>query len=124
MLESLSNGRDKRRFPRVQPHPAKPVEVQLMGSNFLEVVPAADISEAGIGIQLHHGVEGYDFDHVIEMVVTIPGQRPFVVRGRVRSKSLRGMDHVLGVEFVRLGDADRRTVSRYVDRLLLVGRGC
>ncbi len=95
-----------------------------MGSNFLEVVPAADISEAGIGIRLDHGVDGYDFDHIIEIVVTIPGQRPFVVRGRVRSKSLRGQHHVLGVEFVRLSEDDRRKVIKYVDRLLLVGRGC
>ncbi len=95
-----------------------------MGSNFLEVVPAADISVAGIGIRLDHEVDGYDFDHQVEIVLTIPGQRPFVVRGRVRSKSVRGRHHVLGVEFTRLSDVDRRRVAEYVDRLLLVGRGC
>jgi len=124
MLESLSSGRDQRRYPRVRPHPAKPVEVQLLGTNFLEVVSAADISEAGIGIRLEHGVEGYDFDHLVEIVLTIPGQRPFVVRGRVRSKSMRGNHHVLGVQFTHLPVQDRRTISQYVDRLLLVGRGC
>jgi hypothetical protein len=116
--------RDKRRFPRVQPHAAKPVEVQLLGTNFLEVVPAADISVSGIGICLDHEIVDYDLDHEIEIVVTLPGEKPFVTRGRVRSKSQRGTVYVLGLEFQKVPREARDYLARYVEVMLVLGRRC
>jgi hypothetical protein len=115
---------DKRKFPRVVPHETKPVQVHLMGTNFLEVLTAADISEGGIGIRVSHSFEGYDMDRQVEVVVSLPGAKAFMARGRLRSKSVRENTHVFGVQFTYVADEGKELLSEYVTRMLLLGRGC
>ncbi len=37
--------KEKRRFVRVKPKPEEPIEVQLIGANFIDILNVRDISE-------------------------------------------------------------------------------
>lgn len=108
----------------MRPYEAHPVEVQLVGTNFIEVLAAVDLSEGGVGVRVPYAFEGYDLNRQVDVILTLPGQRPFLARGRIRSKSARGGEHVFGVEFTYVADAGRPAIAAFVARMMLVGRGC
>jgi hypothetical protein len=66
---------EKRRYVRVKPKPEEPVEVQLMGSNFIDVLYAKDISEGGIGIIVEHDFKDYDIGGLIDIIITLPKKK-------------------------------------------------
>src|SRR5512138_2195680 len=106
---------ERRRHPRVMPYDAHPVEVQLVGTNFIEVLRATDISVGGIGVRVGYEFAGYDLDHEVDVIITLPGKRPFRARGKVRSKSARGRDHVFGVEFTFVAETGRAPLAEFVE---------
>ena len=62
-----------RRPTRVRPLPGASVEVQIMGTNSLDILHARDISVRGVGVLVPHLFEGCDIDSRVELVVTLPG---------------------------------------------------
>jgi hypothetical protein len=50
--------KEKRCYIRVKPKDDEPVEIQLIGANFIDVLNAKDISEGGVGIFVEHDFEG------------------------------------------------------------------
>ena len=102
------------RHPRVRPKKSEPIEVQIMGEGFLEVLHARDISCGGVGVLVSHGFEGYDLDQEVELILSLPGVRSFCIGGRIRHSSEYRGDTFFGVEFVDLPREDRRKIKRYV----------
>lgn len=88
-----------------------------MGERFLDIFEARDISTSGVGIYVPYRFEGCDLRNPVELVITLPGARPFLVKGRLvhRSKMER---EFFGVEFIDLGEVERSEIACYVsDRL-------
>jgi hypothetical protein len=105
--------RDDTRF---RPHPSRPVSVQVMGPNSIDVLTARDIALKGVGIYLPHGFEGWRTQPDVELVITLPGQRPFLTKGKVRHRtSAFGDESFFGVEFVDLAKQRREQIRRYLD---------
>ncbi len=105
--------RDDTRF---RPHPSRPVSVQVMGPHSIDVLTARDIALKGVGIYLPHGFEGWRECPRVELVITLPGQRPFLAKGRVRhsTNDLKN-ESFFGVEFVELPVKRREQIRRYLD---------
>ena len=108
---------EKRRYVRVKPKPEEPVEVQLMGSNFIDVLYAKDISEGGIGIIVEHDFKDYDIGGLIDIIITLPKKKTFKVKGRIIHKNIVN-NHFFGVEFVDISEQNREMIREYLKKRL------
>jgi hypothetical protein len=89
--------------------------VQIMGAHSLDVLRARDISSTGIGIFVPHRFEGIDLDNQVELVISLPQQRPFVTWGRIRHATERGGGSPFyGVQLTQLSDEHRGRLSAYL----------
>ncbi len=113
---------EQRKHPRVLPLVRKPVEIQLMGSDFLEVLVAHDISVGGVGIRVDHPFSGYDLSVEIQLLIKLPGKRSFIAQGLVRHKATKDGWEIYGVEFTRLPPEGEADLAAYVERMLELGR--
>ncbi|MGI9590052.1 MAG: PilZ domain-containing protein [Myxococcota bacterium] len=101
--------------PRYRPRNAHPVEVQIMGPHLLDVLKARDISTTGIGVFVPHRFEGFNLDTQLELVITLPRQRPFLTLGRIRHATERGGESpFFGVQLTQLSRAQRDTLETYL----------
>jgi hypothetical protein len=105
---------DRRRHMRVVPDPARPVEVQIMGPGFLEIVDALNVSVGGIGVFIPHGLDVEYLNKPVEVILTLPRCRPVHLRGIIRHLDGYSDPCHLGVEFARLTEAVQAALERFV----------
>lgn len=91
-----------------------------MGSTFLEVLTVEDISVGGVGVRVPHGFRLGDFDQTVQLIVALPGHRPFKAAAVIRHQRGAQDSSKFGVEFVSVGDP--QAVAAYVDHMLALGR--
>lgn len=108
---------NQRAAPRVKPPRTASVEVQIMGTDHLDVLPARDISISGIGVQVPHRFAGCDLGTEVELVITLPGLRPFMAYGIIRHWSGSSSDH-FGVEFTRIDSRHVSAIGAYIKEYL------
>lgn len=102
---------------RVKPVPTKPIEVQIMGSDSLDVLRAKDVSVSGIGVRVPHRFAGCDILSEVELVITLPGGRPFIAQGVVRHSRLEGSSSdFFGIEFTSISDDNLDRIRGYVEQ--------
>jgi hypothetical protein len=106
---------ERRQSPRVEPDPFHPVEVQIMGSGFLEIVEAADLGVGGVGFYLPHGVDGSLLNTPVEIIITLPRARSIHLRGVLCHLDPNSDPCRLGVRFARLPPNAAALIQRYVD---------
>ncbi len=104
---------NKRANGRVRPPRNSPVQVQIIGRRSLDIVNARDISESGVGVYLPHDMEDLGAGTEVELVISLPGVRPFSAHGAIRHVT-EGRDSYFGVEFTRLANESRDHLSQYV----------
>jgi hypothetical protein len=92
-----------------------------MGVGFLDVVRARDIGVGGVGVRVSHNFSGSDTDAAVELVLVLPREEAFIVRGIIRHLSNEGGDHYFGVAFESLTTEHRARIERYVARRLAEG---
>ena len=111
-----------RRHSRVKPSVAHPIQVQINGEGFIEVLRARDISLGGLGVHVSHHFDGCDIHSEVELVVKLPGEKPFVTRGQIRNISAKSDSAGLyGVEFVALSPEASARLDAYVARRIAEG---
>jgi hypothetical protein len=113
----------QREHPRVRPLPGTTIEVHIMGSGFLEVLSARDISVGGVAIVVPHDFSGSSIDDPVDVIVKLGSEKPFTARGVIRHLSKNAGDHFFGVQFIGLSDENLARVQRYVDKRLAQGGG-
>ncbi len=106
----------RRRHPRVEPAPGKPIEVHIVGDGFLDVFRAADVSVGGVGIRVAHDFRGCNIADPVELVIKLPGAKSFTARGVIRHRSDLPLGHVYGVQFTRVSDSGKRLLADYIDQ--------
>lgn len=122
-MDHLARGKrpaDQRRTPRVRPASGRPIEVQLEGTDFLDIFRAEDISEGGMKVVVPHLFEGCDVDREIDLIVKLPAIRAFSARGRIRHRRTDAVT-TFGVEFTKLSATDRARVAAYVNKRISEG---
>lgn len=113
----LTNRLKRRSEQRYQPPASLTVEVHIMGSESLNILRARDISPSGIGVHVPHGFSPGDLDSELDLVVTLPGSRSFLARGRVRHQNHIAIPNFFGVEFTDMKPEHRDEIRRFVRRL-------
>jgi hypothetical protein len=108
---------NQRAAPRVQPPKTAGVEVQIMGEDHLDVLPAKDISVSGIGVSVPHRFAGCDLGTEVELVITLPGMRSFRAYGIIRHWTGSTSDH-FGVQFTRIDSRHVSAISSYIKECL------
>ncbi len=116
------NGEEQRRHPRVIPMSHEPVEVQLMGGSFLEVVTALDISIGGVCIDVAHGFSQPEMSEQVQLILTLPGKKSFKAKGAIRHLTVADGSGRFGVEFIDLDPVHRKVIEDYVEQMLHFGR--
>lgn len=118
----LSNPAERRRYPRALPLSTKPVEIQLMGTRFLDVVEAEDISERGLAIRVSHEFAGCNLESAVDLIITLPGRPSFKARGIIRHAAAGSDRTLFGVELTQISSTNQAAIGRYVDYLVALGR--
>ncbi|HEX5057315.1 MAG TPA: PilZ domain-containing protein [Gammaproteobacteria bacterium] len=116
-MNAKAKNANQRVAPRVKPPKAAAVEVQIMGTDHIDVLPARDISISGIGVQVPHRFAGCDLGTEVELVITLPGMRSFRAYGIIRHWSGSSSDH-FGVEFTRIDARHVSSISSYIKEYL------
>ena len=103
------------RSGRVVPRPDAPVEVQVMGRGSLDVLRARNVSRSGIGVFVPHGFEGCDLEAEVELIITLPGGRPFRAKGAIKHwTQTSGVGQHFGLEFTEMTRTHRTEIRDYV----------
>jgi len=103
------------RNDRVVPDTEHPVEVQVMGPGFLDILYARDVSEGGLGLFVSHGFRGCDLEGEVELVVTLPSRKCFGARGIIRHRTEHEDERFFGLEFTQLSEHNRLALREFVD---------
>jgi hypothetical protein len=100
---------------RVRPDPERPVEVQVMGPGFIDVLHARDVSASGLGIFVPHGFVGCDVKQGVDLIVKLPDRPSFRASGVLRHRTTEGLRSFFGVELTRISDRARQAIVDYVE---------
>lgn len=100
---------------RVRPDPQRPVEVQVMGPGFIDVLHARDVSESGLGIFVPHGFAGCDVKQGVDLIVKLPDKPSFSAAAVLRHRTTEGSRSFFGVELTRVSDRARQALREYVE---------
>jgi hypothetical protein len=110
----------RRAHSRVRPKPGETIEVQVIGTDFLDIMEVRDISAGGLGLQVPHLFEGSSLESQVDVIIKLPRERPFSARGVIRHVSNGTW---FGVEFTLLPDPARLRIERYVAARIAEGAG-
>ena len=110
---------EKRKTVRVAPIPSEPVEVQIIGEDFVDVHHAQDIGRDGMCIEVQHGFSQCDINSELDLIVTLPGGDPFKARGTLRQKKAKKTaGGFFGIELTAIAKRNREAIEGYVEDLL------
>lgn len=114
---------NKRKDQRVTPHEQEPVEVQVIGDGFMDILTAKDIGPGGVGVYVSHGFQGLNIVCDVEVIISIPRQKSFKARGVIKHK--RQLSHhseqqgdFFGILFTQLCNKHRQLLEHYVEQRL------
>ncbi len=93
-----------------------------MGSGFLDVLEARDVSAGGLGLTVPHRFVGYDLEGEIQILIKLPGLKPFLVKGVVRRKQGAGDGTWYGIEFTQVDSAAHQRLIGYIEEMVALGR--
>lgn len=107
----------KRRSERVKPLAKEPVEVQMMSTGSIDILKAFDISVSGIGVQTPNAYDIECRQQNVDLVITLPGTRPFQATGVVRHvSSSKKLKKCFGVEFTQIGAQQIANIEDYINQ--------
>ncbi len=84
-----------------------------MGAGFLDLAAARDISPGGVGVIVSHRFEGCRIHEDVDLLISLPGEPPFLVRGHIRHRTKTHEDF-FGVEFRQISRVDRQRIAQYM----------
>ncbi len=114
---------EQRQKQRVRPGLGDPVEIQIMGTDFLDIFLARDVSETGMGIEVPYKFEGCDIDHPIELIITLPPDNCFKASGIIRHSDVKlSKQGIFGVEFISIQHGHENDIKIYINEMLKTGK--
>ena len=106
----------------MSPPKGKPVEVQIIGFDFFEVVylKSKDVGAGGISIYVPHHFKGCAINRQVDLVITLPDDIPFKAKGVIRHKeSVNSEEGSFGVYFTEINDKDRLSIKDFIQKNLV-----
>lgn len=112
--------KENRRYVRIIPPPENPVEIQVIGQGFIEVLSAKDISVGGACVAVPHGFAGCNLNQEVELVITLPEEVSFKAKGKIRHQQKTGSNSgYFGVEFAEIGPEGYYMIEKYIRNILI-----
>lgn len=110
---------EKRKNLRVVPSLDAPVEVEIIGRDFVGAIFAHDICEKGIAIIVPTLFEGCNIDASVEIIIALPEVGLFKARGLIRHIHMDPpVPGILGVQFTAIEEDDHTLLKRYIEKQL------
>lgn len=109
--------RTHRNSIRVIPDPNAPIEIQIIGQTFLDVLSARDICVDGIGVNVPHRFKGCDIGQSVTLIISLPHLKSFQVTGKIRHEPRKGKNY-FGLEFETISPQAQRCIADYVEYML------
>ena len=100
---------------RVTPSRNAPVEIPVMGRGRRDVLNARHVRQTGIGLYVPHRFIGCDPHEEVELVITLPRERPFLARGIIKHRTdSESEGRHFGVHFTEISRVQRAKIRDYV----------
>jgi hypothetical protein len=112
-------GPERLRAPRFIPPRDMPAELQIIGTDLIEIPKVLDISDNGLAISVPHEFNGQAHEQHVDLLLTLHHQGTLRARGTIRHVSRGRADTtVFGVEFNAMADEDRAKIRNYLAAIL------
>ena len=109
---------EKRQFVRGPAGDDQPIEVQIMGDVFLDILKAKDISTNGIGVHVPHEFRGCNINDEVDLILTLSNERPFNAKGVIINSSSSSGGY-FSVEFTGITSENKNLIYNYIHTRLL-----
>ncbi|EPG65723.1 type IV pilus assembly protein PilZ [Leptospira wolffii serovar Khorat str. Khorat-H2] len=94
-----------------------------MGNGFLEILLAQDVSQGGMAVRVPHKFSGYDIHSSVELVVSLPGYKPFKAMGLIKHLSAsKEAEGIFGLQFTQVDAKGKQFLGDYVRKLASLRR--
>ncbi len=110
--------KEKRQHIRVPVENDHPIEVQIMGDAFLDVLNAKDVSTSGVGVYVSHEFRGCNINDEVNLVLTLNNETPFNAKGTIIHSSVTGKGY-FSVEFTGISSENKKLIYDYIHTRLL-----
>ena len=104
----------KRRMERVKPACGEPIEVQIMGSDSIDILNAFDISTSGIGVKTPSYYKVGTIKKEVSLIISLPNDKPFTARGVLRHVT---DGDCFGVEFTTIAKPAVGKIQHYIQQM-------
>jgi hypothetical protein len=112
---------ERRRAPRFIPPRDMPAELQIIGTDVLEIAKVLDISDNGLAISVPHEFNGKAPEQHVDLLLTLHGQGTVRARSIIRHVSRGRADTtIFGVELNAMSDDDRAKLRNYLAAIVKV----
>ena len=101
---------------RFRPGPGQPAQIQIMGPHSLEVHEIRDLALRGVALYLRPDIRPPQVGARVELILSLPGERPFLACGVVRHRTYEQADRpFLGIEFTVMEARRREQLRNYLE---------
>jgi hypothetical protein len=110
---TVVNPSDRRNTIRIVPDDHEPINININGENFIDILKANDIGVGGVGITVPHGFQKCNLNSLVSFIIELPidGKKKFIkVQGVI--KHLNG--NRFGVAFKNMPEMARFTIRKYI----------
>ena len=116
---------EQRREKRVAPRELEPVEVQIMGDGFIDILYAKDIGKNGLGIHVPKNYMSAKVKCEVNLIISLPGCKSFDASGVIKHAGRIGADSEFksfGIHFTRINPQHRGLLENYFQKIVADNR--
>jgi len=111
-----ANPFELRENTRFRPGPGQPAQIQILGPYSLEVHEIRDLALRGVALYLRPDIRAPQVGARVELILSLPGERPFLACGVVRHRTHEAGDRpFLGIEFTVMESRRRDQLRNYLE---------
>ncbi|MES2673302.1 MAG: PilZ domain-containing protein [Pseudomonadota bacterium] len=98
---------------RIVPPANEPIQININGENFIDILQANDISLGGIGITVSHGFKNCNLNAMVSFIIELPiDEKKSIVKVQGIITHVSG--NRFGVAFKNLPEMSRFTIKKYI----------
>ncbi|MES2823263.1 MAG: PilZ domain-containing protein [Pseudomonadota bacterium] len=98
---------------RIVPPPNEPINININGENFIDILQANDISLGGIGITVTHGFKNCNLNAAVSFIIELPiDEKKSIIK--VQGVITHVSGNRFGVAFKNLPEISRFTLKKYI----------
>ncbi|MFZ2630659.1 MAG: PilZ domain-containing protein [Desulfosalsimonadaceae bacterium] len=108
----MSGVKTRRRYLRVKPETGNPVNVSLIGVDFMDEFKVVDVSRDGVGIIAPNAFQGCNLHEQIELALSLPYPKRVLVKATGKIVHLQGSR--FGIAFSKVSPKGEKFLHLYI----------